>query len=50
VLEMRDIVALRDTLEAVRDGDISGTGFFPTRYPVNERIDLDADIPWYQDW
>ncbi len=50
VLEMRDIVELRDTLEAVRDGKLSGTGFFPTRYPVNERIDLDADIPWYQDW
>ncbi len=50
VLEMRDIVELRNTLEAVRDGEISGTGFFPTRYSVNERIDLDADIPWYQDW
>lgn len=50
VLETRDIVELRDTLEAVRDGEISGTGFFPTRYRVNERIALDADIPWYQDW
>jgi len=50
VLEMRDIVALRDTLEAVRDGEVSGSGFFPTRYLVNERIDLDADIPWYQGW
>jgi hydroxyacylglutathione hydrolase len=50
VLEMRDIVALRDMLEAVRDGEATGSGFFPTRYSVNERIDLDADIPWYQDW
>lgn len=50
VLEMRDIVALRDTLEAVRDGEAAGSGFFPTRYPVNDRIDLDADIPWYQGW
>jgi glyoxylase-like metal-dependent hydrolase (beta-lactamase superfamily II) len=50
VLEMRDIVDLRDALEAVRDGEAIGSGFFPTRYSVNERLDLDADIPWYQDW
>ncbi len=50
ILGYQDLVDLKAALTKIRDGDLSGTGFFPTRYPVNGTVELDADLPWYQGW
>jgi glyoxylase-like metal-dependent hydrolase (beta-lactamase superfamily II) len=46
----RDVVDLRDTLEGVKSGTLVGEGFFPRRYPINDRLSLFADFDWLQDW
>ena len=45
-----DALALRDALEAIRDGELPGTGFYPVVYRVNERMDLWAEPAWLQRW
>lgn len=50
ILGHQDLVDLKASLVKIRDGDLSGSGFFPTRYQVNSNVELEADIPWYQGW
>ena len=49
-LALEDLRDLKTTLEAVRDGQASGTGPYPVVYRVNERLDLWAERAWLQDW
>ena len=45
-----DVEDLRAALAAIRDGSLSGAGFYPVVYPVNERVELWAEPPWLQRW
>ncbi len=46
----QDLVDLKAALIKIREGDLSGSGFFPTRYRVNDQVEIEADLPWYQGW
>ncbi len=46
VLGRSDLVALRDTLEAIRSGERQGEDLFPKRFRVNERVTLLTDVAW----
>ncbi len=46
VLERADLVALRDTLGAIRRGEREGEDVFPRRFLVNERLTLLTDVAW----
>lgn len=46
ILRRADLVALRDTLQAIRRGELEGEDFFPKRFRVNERLSLLADFAW----
>jgi hydroxyacylglutathione hydrolase len=50
ILEYQDLADLHATLTKIQNDELSGTGAFPLSYPVNSRITLDADLPWYQGW
>lgn len=50
ILGHRDLQDLQATLLKIKNGDLSGSGFFPMTYPINSRLDLEADLPWYQGW
>ncbi len=45
-----DVRDLRDTLIAVRDGELEGTGTFPITYVINDKMILVAEPRWLQDW
>ncbi len=45
-----DVQDLRDTLIAIRDGKLEGTGTFPITYVVNDNMILVAEPRWLQDW
>jgi glyoxylase-like metal-dependent hydrolase (beta-lactamase superfamily II) len=49
-LAVRDIVDLREALEAIRSGGLPGQGAYPVVYPVNDRVELWAEPVWLQDW
>lgn len=40
---MQNLVDLRDGLRAMRDGRLTGTGFWPRAYPINRNTDVLAD-------
>lgn len=50
ILEFQDLADLQAALMKIQNGELSGTGVFPMTYPVNGRVTLDADLPWYQGW
>lgn len=50
ILSHKDLVDLQTTLVKIQNGELSGSGVFPMSYPVNDRVTLDADLPWYQGW
>lgn len=50
ILGYDDLVDLKTALTKIREGNLSGTGVFPMTYPVNDRVQLEADLPWYQGW
>jgi len=50
ILSYEDLLDLKTALTKIREGDLSGTGVFPLTYPVNDRVQLEADLPWYQGW
>lgn len=41
-----DVAALRAGLRAVRDRTVKGSGIFPRRYPINDRMAVLAGFPW----
>lgn len=48
-----DLLALRDALAVLRDGDLEldpNTAWWPRSYPINERISLLTDFEWAQRW
>jgi glyoxylase-like metal-dependent hydrolase (beta-lactamase superfamily II) len=49
-LNMGDVRDLRDTLHAIRAGELESEGFYPVVYPVNDRIELLAEPQWLQNW
>jgi glyoxylase-like metal-dependent hydrolase (beta-lactamase superfamily II) len=49
-LDMGDVKDLRDTLHAIRAGELESEGFYPVVYPVNDRIELLAEPQWLQNW
>jgi len=40
---MQNLADLRDGLRAMRDGRLTGTGFWPRAYPINRNTDVLAD-------
>lgn len=50
ILNMQDLVDLRNALEKVRDGELAYEGLFPAVYPVNENLTLETDVPWLRGW
>ena len=50
ILDYQDLLDLKSTLTKVQRGELSGSGVFPVTYPVNDRVTLEADLPWYQGW
>ena len=50
ILAQRDVVALRGTLEAIRDGTADGAGLWPRRFRINRRIELWTDFEWTERW
>jgi len=44
VLEIADLVDLRDALEGIRAGELRGEGFYIKSYPINERLSLVAEM------
>ncbi len=49
-LAFRDLSDLQAALEAIREGELEGEGFYPVIYTVNERISLWADRPAGRRW
>ncbi len=45
-----DVRDLRDTLIAIRDRKLEGTGTFPITYVINDKMILVAEPRWLQDW
>lgn len=50
VLGLADVEDLRAALVAIQRGALSGKGFYPVEYPVNDRIQLLAEPPSLQNW
>lgn len=49
-LGREDVEDLRDALSAMQAGNVSGSGFYPRSYPVNDRLQLLTEPGWLQDW
>jgi hypothetical protein len=49
-LGLRDVNDLHSALQAIRAGELQGTGFYPVVYPVNDRVELWAEPSWLQSW
>ena len=49
-LDLRDLRELRAVLEGIRAGDIRGERGYPSRFRVNEQLDILAEPRWMQDW
>ena len=49
-LGARDVHDLRAALLAIQAGSARGSGVYPRRYRVNDRIQLLAEPRWLQDW
>ncbi len=49
-LAFEDVTDLQDTLEAIRNYEISGEGAYPRSFRINERVELQAEPRWLQRW
>ena len=49
-MAVRDIEDLASALQAIREGELDGTGFYPVTYRVNSRATLLAEPRWLQRW
>ena len=47
---LQDVNDLRAALEAIKSGELNGDGVFPVIYRVNDRIELQAEPSYLQDW
>jgi glyoxylase-like metal-dependent hydrolase (beta-lactamase superfamily II) len=50
LLDHRDLVDLRETLEQLRRGTLEGEGFYIRSYRINRRLHLLAEMPWLERW
>jgi hypothetical protein len=49
-LDYRDLEDLRRTLQEIREGTLSGRGFFPRVFRINDRLSIYTDFPWTERW
>ena len=49
-LTLADVQDLRAALESIRNGQLSGEGFYPVSYRVNSQLRLLSDPWWLQNW
>jgi hydroxyacylglutathione hydrolase len=49
-LGLGDVRDLHSALQAIRAGELQGTGVYPVVYPVNDRIEVWAEPAWLQEW
>lgn len=49
-LDVGTVYRLQNSLEAIREGELSSSGFYPVTYPVDDRVVLLAEPSWFQQW
>jgi hydroxyacylglutathione hydrolase len=49
-LDRGDIAQLRDTLHAMKDGSLAGSGVFPAMYRLGDGRPVAADLFWGRNW
>ena len=50
LLAYQDLIDLKNSLQGIKNGTLSGYGFYPRRYTVNQRLTLLTDFPWLARW
>lgn len=50
LLGYQDLIDLKNTLQGIKNKALSGHGFYPRRYSVNQRLTLLTDFPWLVRW
>ena len=50
LLAYQDLMNLKNTLQGIKIGTLSGHGFYPRRYTVNQRLTLLTDFPRLARW
>jgi len=46
----QDLIDLKNSLQGIKNNALSGHGFYPRRYTVNQRLTLLTDFPWLARW